>query len=72
MIAGKKVKITFDFFELPIKSRYLNIHATIKKFEQEELQLYELSNVKCKLISIMDKNKIVFLPILSTLQQSQK
>lgn len=64
-IYGASLKDPQNFFLLPIESRRLNIFCCTDITNSPKL--YELSDIKCKMISLIYKNKLVFIPIIHTL-----
>lgn len=69
-IFGDIIKHKYDFFELPIKSSYLNIYVSDGSFAA--CSLFELRDIKCKLVSMKYHNQIVFFPLLHTFDLVQK
>lgn len=65
-IIGTKINDLQLFFETPIKSNVLHIYQSNGKCGPAES--YDLSNVKCKMVTIpIDDSGCVFLPLLHTL-----
>ena len=63
---GSSLKYLTDFFEIPIKSSYLNIYCS--NCEMNPAKIYGLEEIKCKLVKVSYKEKLnVFIPLLHTL-----
>lgn len=66
-ICGSSIKSKYDFFSQPISSSYLNIYASFGK--QNVPAMYNLGEIKCKLISLPYQSELVFIPLLHTIIQ---
>lgn len=66
-IYGSALKKKFNFFEVPIKSSYLDIYESDGSFHKPKLYAVE-NNIKCKLFCIEVKENIVLFPMIHTLE----
>lgn len=66
MIWGSALIKTESFFQSPFNSNYLNIFMSDGK--KSEPQYYEMSVIKAKMFSLGYQTKLVFIPLLHTLQ----
>lgn len=64
-VYGKIVREKHNFFEVPIKSEHLNIFESCG--DTGKAQLFEIANIKCKMVHIQFKDKSVFIPLNHTL-----
>lgn len=64
-VFGSSLKQIDNFFEKPIESKHLHIFCS--KFLLNLPTLFTMSNIKCKMMCLIYKNKFVFTPILHTL-----
>lgn len=67
-IEGCPIKSLQDVFEIPIKSSFLNIFKFCHT-ELEHSQLYQISDIKCKMVLIDHKYEMVFFPLLHNLDK---
>lgn len=65
LISGKKVEGAAPFFLIPINSTVLNIYIARVKFKSKEI--FRISDIKSKLVHVIYKDQIVFVPLLHTL-----
>lgn len=68
-IRGYVVQQTQDAFEKPIKSYFLNIYqCDYDEFHRNrEADIFKISIIKCKMVSILYGRKMFFIPLLHTL-----
>lgn len=65
MIQGRSLKNTEDFFQLPFRSRYVNIFSS--DGDQNGPALFPLNDIKAKLFCLSYREKFVFIPLLHSL-----
>lgn len=65
-IYGESMKNKHNFFQQPINSSYLNIYATT--IERNKPKLYNLNEIKFKLVSLNYNDELVFIPLLHTIE----
>lgn len=64
---GFEIDEKFNFFIIPIKSQYLNIHCTRQEAQlNKKEKLFALSDVQCKMVRLPYGEMQVFLPLLHT------
>lgn len=67
MLLGSVLTKHTDFFERPVRSRTLNIYAS-EYFSEDSYQLFDITDVKCKLVRIEYNDNIdVYMPLLHTI-----
>lgn len=60
-IYGRSVKSKKDFYEIPIKSSYLNIYNS--KLEFNSPKIWELDQIKCKVFALDLDENYTFMPM---------
>lgn len=62
-----------NFFDIPIESSFLDIYTTHRDAfaMNSSTRLFNISEIKCKLVRVKDRNMNVFVPLLHTYQPSQ-
>lgn len=68
LIIGKSVKDLRNFFVQPFSSSNINIFVATG--EKNDPKPYQITSIKCKMISLPYHNKQVFMPLLHTLDSS--
>lgn len=63
-IVGQSMKTSYDFFETPFKSSYLDIYLCDK--ETNIATIYPIDCIKSKMVSVSYREQIVFSPLLHT------
>lgn len=69
-IYGAKIASLESFFVTPFDSKHLNIFCAIKKTQKPEL--FKISDIKCKLFCLHHLGRLVFIPLLHTLDSMNK
>lgn len=67
VILGSEIQNKRDFFEIPIRSSYLNIYTSDREFISSNTQ-YTVADIKCKLICMEDNLEYIFFPLLHTIK----
>lgn len=68
-IRGYVVQQVQDAFEMPLKSSFLNIYQCDcgEFYRNREVEIFKISIIKCKMVSILYGRKMFFIPLLHTL-----
>lgn len=64
-VFGSSLKYIDNFFEKSVESKHLHIFCS--KFDFKLPTIFPLSSIKCKMMSVIHKNRLIFMPILHTL-----
>lgn len=64
-IIARSFKNQKDFFEKPFKSSYLNIYTVDGELNSDE-EIFQVEDVKCKLVNVKNKKENVFIPLIHT------
>lgn len=67
-IHGYRIENTHDAFEVPLKSSFLNIYQCEFKSISKTKNVYKISSIKCKLVSVLYDRNLYFVPLLYTLK----
>lgn len=69
-IYGARVSKLENFFDTPFESKHINVFCAANK--QEKPQLFKLTDIKCKIFCLNYSNRLVFVPLLHTLDLMSK
>lgn len=69
-IFGQSIKNIENFFQKPIKSSYLDIYSC--KENLNNVKMYSLNQIKCKLVSLKYHDQIIFIPLIHSFDIFQK
>lgn len=64
-LCGSPLKNITDFFTQPFNSSYINVFEADEEFLNEEK--YALDEIKCKMVGSKYRHKLVFIPLVHTL-----